>query len=144
MGRSAFAGAIAPLGGMSRTLVLLSCLLYPSLAQAEGEVRQLKARVDINDGVVKVTNLDRYEWRDCLLELNPGTRTGSGFKMSSMAPGTSHIIQVNQFASSEGYRFNLDTMKPLNFRIRCGARHSVINPPSEHITSFEDDFNTLR
>lgn len=82
----------------------------------------LKATVAAGAKGFTVRNLDGYDWSNCDLQVNDDYK----YKGFSLASGMSATIPAGQFATSSGTRFNIFSMKPLEFFIYCrGTPHGT-------------------
>jgi len=71
-------------------------------------VRELKLHGDISvvSDSIKVLNLDKTAWTDVQVSLVCGTSTFYVINLGNLAPGCSPNLYANQFATTDGERFN--------------------------------------
>ncbi len=77
-----------------------------------------KGTVSISGTQFKVTNESEFDWNNITISLNKeGVFSGYTLTYESLKRGETYTVDITEFASSDGTRFNLSTMKPLRFLI---------------------------
>lgn len=82
--------------------------------------------IDINawikfDGInLTVENLDNFDWYNVIIRINPGFfKSGYVHKISKISSTEKVKIPINEFAKSDGLRFNPLITKIMNIEITC-------------------------
>ena len=89
-------------------------------ASDNSPIPDLGAKVEFDGTQIELTNLDAFDWSNCILEINPHAFT-SGFKYRMTAIQLHSTIRIGalQFANGDGVRFNPFQYKPTSVSVRC-------------------------
>ncbi len=78
----------------------------------------VEASVNIKGAQFDVTNESDFDWENITFSLNKdGLSSGYSISHESLKQWETYIVNITEFADSDGVRFNLSTMKPLRFSI---------------------------
>jgi hypothetical protein len=81
----------------------------------------LHAAVRFTGATFVLSNLDRTEWTDVVVDLNPPGRFSRGYQvhLARLGPGETREIGAMQFARADGTRFNPVQTRPTGVEVRA-------------------------
>ena len=95
----------------------------PSTAQPPApKPGQPRLTVDIRSNGVQfyIGNEDNFDWTDCVVKINyRGSGSGYELKIREIAAGTARTVAANEFANSDGERFDPITHKAQTVVLVC-------------------------
>lgn len=99
-------------------------LIEPKRSDKQPSV-QIKASVYFDENLIIVTNDDNFDWSDVELGINLGAQGRSDrgylYKIPKLAYRETRIIDLMQFARTDGTRFNPFTTKFMKIYIACAT-----------------------
>jgi len=112
---------------MTRRALLLGLMFLgaigPSMAQPVApKPEDPRLTVDIRTNGVQfyIGNDDKFDWTDCVVKINyRGSGSGYELKIRKIAAGMARTVAVNEFANSDGERFDPITHKAQTVFIIC-------------------------
>ena len=93
-----------------------SAIMRPS----EGTTVRLNAKVTFAGALFVISNNDSFDWENVELEITSGVFGESfGLSVPKISAGKTHSVEAAEFRGKDGTRFDLVSMKPRQFWIRC-------------------------
>ncbi len=111
---------------MSKVLVSLAVLIIAGPDVSEAPDDALKATIQTNAQIMRITNGDAASWADCTVSVNPGIFSGGwsqGFRF--LAPQTSVVLAMRDFTDRRGTRFSTATHRLERVMLRCEMNGEV-------------------